>query len=87
MWLDLVVAICDIKGMDKLRAFVERQSNAPMRQAADALGVSRPYLYDLMSGKRQPSFNTALRIEKATAGEISVADWPNLARIAEAVRQ
>lgn len=58
-----------------------------MREAADMLGVSRPYLYDLLSGKRQPSFETALRIETATGGEVPITDWPNLARIAEAVRQ
>lgn len=73
--------------MNKLRAFVERQSNAPMREAAAKLGVSRPYLYDLLSEKRQPSLEVALRIEKATEGEVAITDWPKLARIAEAVRQ
>ena len=72
--------------MDKLKAYIERNSTAPMREIAENLGVSRPYLYDLIKGVRQPSLAVASKIAKATGGEVSVSDWSNLAEIADAIR-
>lgn len=84
--LDLGVAICDIKGMKKLNAYIKRNSTAPMREIAEKLGVSRPYLYDLIKGEREPSITVAVKIANATGGEVAVSDWPNLAKIADAIR-
>lgn len=41
--------------------------------AAQALGVSRPYVTRLRLGKRRPSLNVALRIQNWTAGQVPAA--------------
>ena len=57
----------------------------PAAWAAD-FGVSRPFLYDLVKGERQPSLAVAVRIEQQTRGAVRVADWQNHAAVLAAVR-
>ena len=38
-------------------------------------GISRNTLYNLMAGKRRPSLELAVEIEKLTDGKVSPRDW------------
>ena len=42
---------------------------------AKRLGVSSPYLSDLIAGKKTPSLALAVRIEQETSGAVSVSSW------------
>lgn len=42
---------------------------------ADLIGISRPYLSGLLSGKKRPSLDLALRIEDVTRGAVPAASW------------
>ena len=72
-----------------MRALQEhRAANSALSDAAYAskLGISRPFLIDLLRGDRQPSLEKAKRIEKGTDGAVRPLDWPNLAAQARAFR-
>lgn len=71
--------------MKNLKAYIDSRASEPMRKVAEDLGVSRPYLYDLLSNKRQPSLAVALRIEAATCGAVRVSSWDNFSQIVAAV--
>lgn len=49
------------------------------------VGVSPSYISDLLSGRRVPSLDVAMRISAATNGAVPLRSWPNLAAIAEAI--
>lgn len=42
---------------------------------ADRLGISRPYLSDILNGNKVPSLELAARIERATDGAVMAASW------------
>ncbi|MTH79396.1 helix-turn-helix domain-containing protein [Paracoccus aestuariivivens] len=42
---------------------------------ADQLGIGRGYLSGLESGKKRPSLELAVRIERLTGGAVPVASW------------
>lgn len=48
---------------------------------ARELGISRPYLYQLADGSREPSFELALLIEERTGGKVPVTGWPRFSRL------
>ena len=82
--LDLFVAICDKRHMDTLTAHIKAQPEKPMQAWADDFGISRPYLYALLDGSRQPSIDVAVRIAAATKGAVPVSAWPNVAAVLRA---
>lgn len=86
MLLDVVVAICNIKGMNPLKSYVEQRSPAPMRETAELLGLSRPYLYDLIKDRREPTLVVAKQIADATNGEVPIGAWPKFAAVAKAMQ-
>lgn len=82
----MVVAICDNKSMNPLKSYVEQRSPAPMRETAEHLGLSRPYLYDLIKDRRDPTLKVAKQIAEATEGAVPVGAWPKFAEIAAAMQ-
>lgn len=81
----MVVAICDIIGdMSTLSEYIKAQPEKTRAQWAECFGISRPYLYSLMDGTRQPSIDVAQRIARATGGKVPVTAWPNMAAIVAA---
>ncbi|WP_414973790.1 helix-turn-helix transcriptional regulator [Cereibacter sphaeroides] len=42
---------------------------------AAALGISRSYLSLLETGKKQPSLEVAVRIERITSGAVPASSW------------
>lgn len=72
--------------MSTLSEYIKTQPERTMRDWADALGVSRPFLYGLLDGTRAPSLRVAVQIEAATAGRVSIRDWPNLRAVIDAAR-
>lgn len=83
--LDMIVALCDIIGdMSTLSEYIKAQPEKTKTQWAERFGISRPYLYSLMDGTRQPSIDVAQRIAKATGGKVPVTAWPNMAAIVSA---
>lgn len=54
-----------------------------MAEWAEVFGVSRPYLYGLMDGSRQPSMKVAKRIAEKSEGAVPVLCWKNFAAISQ----
>jgi predicted GIY-YIG superfamily endonuclease len=67
-----------------LAQYIATQPKRPMAEWADDLGVSRPMIYDLMSGERLPSLPVAKRIADATDGAVPLSSWKNHAAVIEA---
>lgn len=42
---------------------------------AAAFGISRPHLSLLLAGKKRPSLELAIRIERATDGAVPATSW------------
>lgn len=74
-------------GMSKLSEHIKRHPGKNMSEWAVSLGVSRPYLYQLVDGSRYPSLPVAMRIAKATNDAVPVTAWPNLAAVVDAVKR
>lgn len=72
--------------MSTLSAYVKTLDNQSKAAVAEQLGVSRPYLYGLLDGTRQPSLEVAQRIARATDGAVPITAWPNLAAIIAAAQ-
>ena len=49
--------------------------DGPQRTLAAALGISRPYLSLLVAGKKRPSLELAVRIERLSQGNVPVTSW------------
>ena len=77
--------MCDSLGMEKLAHHISANPGRTCGEWAEALGVSRPYLYALLSGDRQPSLSVAQRIAAATDGAVPITSWGNLAALAAAI--
>jgi plasmid maintenance system antidote protein VapI len=52
-----------------------RSSGMTRSAWADRLKVSRSYLSDLLNGKKVPSLDLAVRIERATGGAVAASSW------------
>ena len=70
--------------MDKLKAYIEAGEHRTRAEWAAVLGISRPYLSDLLDGARNPSIEVAVQIEEATDGAVRVRDWPNHGAVIDA---
>ena len=42
---------------------------------AKEMGISRPYLSLILTGRRRPSLELAIRIERLTDGAVPVSSW------------
>ena len=56
--------------------------NGKQGDLAETFGISRAYLSLLLAGKKRPSLELAVRIERMTSGAVPVASW-----IPENIRQ
>lgn len=72
--LALAFAMCDVRGMDKLAAYL-RSTGTPQARFAATIGCSQSYLSELVSGAKTPGLGLALRIERATAGAVPASAW------------
>lgn len=50
------------------------KENMSQRELAKSIGVSDPYVSEIIAGKKNPSPALATRIEKATNGEVKASD-------------
>lgn len=64
--------MCELSGMTQLAAYLAK-TNTPQSRLAEAIGVSRGYMNQLVKGIRTPSLPVALAIERATKGKVKVA--------------
>lgn len=74
------------QGMSTISDYVAARSGQSMGEIARGIGVSRPYLYGLLSGDRSPSWDMAKKIEEGTGGEVKALAWPAFSRVADAAR-
>jgi len=56
-------------------AEIIKQSGKPRKDWAAALGISAPYLSDILNGNRLPSLALAARIERQTDGAVLAVSW------------
>ncbi len=73
--------------MEKLIDHIQARPDRKSREWAADFGISRPYLHGLLKNQRNPSLETAMRIEAATGGAVPIASWPNLAAVVAAATQ
>lgn len=52
---------------------------------AEKLGISKPYLSDLLNGKKQPSLEMAVKIERETGGAVPATSWIPVGKIDQSV--
>lgn len=60
--------------MDTLSDFI-RDAQMTRSQFAERVGISAPYLSQIMSGSRRPSIDVAFRIAEATRNSVPVDAW------------
>lgn len=73
--------------MSTLNEFIKGFPERTKQDWADAFGISRPYLYALLDGTREPSISVASRIAATTSGAVPITAWPNLAAVVDAARE
>lgn len=65
-------------GMTRLARYLQEQS-IPQKDFADMLGVSQGMVSRMASGSKRPSLFLAVKIERATGGNVPVESWVNRA--------
>jgi len=74
--------------MQKLIQHIE-DANLTLREFARREGISPSFLSEITAKdpdkRKSPSLAMAVKLEAATNGAVSVADWPKLAEVANAV--
>jgi transcriptional regulator with XRE-family HTH domain len=68
-----------VAGVAKLKRYIGREGLTQSGFAVKAK-VPGPQVSLWLSGQRRPSITSALKIQTATAGEVTVADWALLRR-------
>jgi len=72
--------------MEALKTYIKSKPSKTMAEWANDLGVSRPFLYGLLDGNRQPSIKVAKRINAATDGMVPITAWPNIRAVLDAAK-
>lgn len=62
--------------MEKLKAYIKAQ-NMTQADFAGALGISAPYLSQILKGERLPGWELMQKIEKTTDQAVSLDAWRN----------
>jgi len=66
-----------------------KDANLTLREFARREGISPSFLSEITAKdadkRKSPSLEMALKLQTATRGAVSVADWPKLAEVANAV--
>lgn len=52
-----------------------RASGRSQAHWAHQFGVSPPFLSEILNGKKRPGLDVAVRIERATGGQVPAASW------------
>lgn len=73
MALDVAIAMCNVTAMHL--ATYATQKKLSRKDLAKMLGLSSPFVSQLISGTRTPSLAVAQKIEKATGGKVKPADF------------
>lgn len=60
--------------MAKLREHL-KEKRITQRAFADRVGVSKAYMSEIASGLKVPSLEVAVRIQRATDGDVAVESW------------
>ncbi|MBO9457310.1 helix-turn-helix transcriptional regulator [Paracoccus sp. R12_1] len=71
--------------MEKLRAYLSDEG-VTQKTFAEAVGLSRSHLNEIISGRKRPSLDVAFAIARATNGAISVDSW-EIGGLPEAISQ
>lgn len=58
--------------MNKLNAYLTGKSH---RQFAQMIGISPPYLSQILNDKKRPSFDLMVKIMRATENAVVLNDW------------
>lgn len=53
----------------------DRYRGLPQAEVAALLGMSRPYLTQLLSGAKKPGLDLAVKIERLTNGAVPASAW------------
>ena len=64
----------NLGGMKMLHHFIT-QNGTTQAKLAEAIGVSRGYMSELVGGTKTPSLETAFAIERATNGAVPAYSW------------
>jgi transcriptional regulator with XRE-family HTH domain len=70
--------------MSTLPDHIKSHPEKSMSDWASSFGISRPHLYALLDGSRNPSIEVAKRIAQATSGDVPISAWSNFKAIIEA---
>ena len=60
--------------MDELKKYLKK-NKLTIKKFAEIIEYGRGILYAMLRGKFKPSLKTALKIEKATNGKVSINKW------------
>lgn len=60
-----------------LKTYLSTAPKGERKRLADAIGSSVSHIYQLSGGHSAPSLAMARNIEAATAGKVTVHDWPD----------
>lgn len=63
-----------------LAQYLDKQGHGALTRLAKALGTSKGYLSDIRDNNRTPSVTFAVRLEKATGGEVTAISLLGLDR-------
>ncbi|MEC7763356.1 MAG: helix-turn-helix transcriptional regulator [Pseudomonadota bacterium] len=60
--------------MNKLKAHLS-SSGRTQSQLANAIGISRAYMSEIVNGSKVPSLTLAFAIERETSGAVPASSW------------
>lgn len=60
--------------MNKLAAYIAG-TGSTRSSFAERIGISAPYLTQILNGDKRPSLDVAFRIEAATGGDVPACEW------------